>query len=89
MWLASSRSCPFITLSLKPSLSVITNEFLVETLSEIGKLKEAYKNIRPLLKSSYKPVETELILIEIELKTGYKDDACALVDLVKIMFWNF
>ena len=42
---------------------------------EIGKLKDAYKNIRPLLKSSYKPVETELILIEIELKTGYKDDA--------------
>ena len=42
---------------------------------EIGKLKDAYKNIRPLLKSSYKPVETELILIEIELRTGYKDDA--------------
>lgn len=42
---------------------------------EIGKLKDAYKNIRPLLKSSYKPVETELILIEIKLRTGYKDDA--------------
>ena len=30
---------------------------------------------KTFIKSSYKPVETELILIEIELKTGYKDDA--------------
>ena len=42
---------------------------------EIGKLKDAYKNLRPLLKSSYKPVQTELVLIEIELKTGYKENA--------------
>ena len=47
MWLASSRSCPFITLSLKPSLSVITNEFLVETLSEIGKLKDPLDLTKP------------------------------------------
>ncbi|PPR25319.1 MAG: Serine protease Do-like HtrA [Alphaproteobacteria bacterium MarineAlpha9_Bin4] len=42
---------------------------------EIGKFKKAYQNIRPLLKSSFKPVQTELILIEIELKTGYSDNA--------------
>ena len=42
---------------------------------EIGDFKNSYKNIRPLLKTSYKPVETELILVEIELKTGYPDNA--------------
>ena len=47
MWLASSRSCPFTILSVKPSLSVITNEFLVEILSEIGKLKEPLDFTKP------------------------------------------
>ncbi len=42
---------------------------------EIGDFKNSYKNIRPLLKKSYKPVQTELILVEIELKTGYADNA--------------
>ncbi len=42
---------------------------------EIGNFKNSYKNIRPLLKKSYKPVQTELILVEIELRTGYADNA--------------
>ena len=42
---------------------------------EIGDFKNSYKNIRPLLKKSYKPVQTELILVEIELKTGYSEKA--------------
>ena len=42
---------------------------------EIGDFKNAYKYIRPLLKSSYKEVESELILVEIEFRTGYMDEA--------------
>ena len=42
---------------------------------EIGQFKNAYKNLRPLLKNSYKISETELLLTEIEMRMGYLIDA--------------
>ena len=60
------------------SLEMDDNEAYLEIARaylEIGQFKEAYKNLRPLLKSSYKVSETELLLAEIEIRTGYPTDA--------------